>query len=83
MTASGASRHPREIIGENIRRARTARDLSQKELGRLVNDVDSMAVSNWERGINRPSDANLEVLASVLDVSLAWLYTEHSEEPVA
>jgi transcriptional regulator with XRE-family HTH domain len=45
--------------------------------------VESMAVSRWERGAVRPSDANLQSLAAELEQSFAWFFAEHIEEPAA
>jgi hypothetical protein len=39
-----------------------------------------MAISRWERGVNRPLDTSLLMLGEVLDHSTAWFYTDHEQE---
>ena len=44
--------------------------------GLLPEPVEGAYVSRWERGENMPSWENLERLAEVLDVTVAWLFTD-------
>jgi transcriptional regulator with XRE-family HTH domain len=66
-------------IGANIRVARDASDLTQRQLAEAI-DVDAMLVSKWERGRHRPSDQNLQLVAEVTGRELAWFYTDHTTE---
>jgi transcriptional regulator with XRE-family HTH domain len=66
-------------MAANIKAAREAREMTQRELASLVNDVDTLAVSRWERGVSRPTDANLHALAEALGVDVAWFFAEHPE----
>ena len=73
-------------IGARIRMAREARGLSQNALARLIpaDPVSGSYVSRWERGENRPSPEHLELVASALDVTVAWLNADDDEdEPAA
>jgi transcriptional regulator with XRE-family HTH domain len=69
-------------LGCNIRAARKAAGLSQRQLAQSL-EADSALVSKWERGIRRPSDANLVALGEQLRRSLGWFYTDHDDERVA
>ncbi len=70
-------------MGANIRRARDAKGLTQRQLAAKVNGVDTEAVSRWERGIVLPAAANFVVLASVLDHDVGWFYVDREEASAA
>lgn len=72
-----ATRQIKQIVAENIRSARASQGLTQRQLARAVNDVDTLAVYRWERGDALPSAANFEVLADALEHEIAWFYTDH------
>lgn len=55
-------------VGENIRRIRLQRRITQKELGLQVGISDSM-VRKYELGIVNPRPKRLEELAAALDVN--------------
>lgn len=74
----------RARIGQNIRAARDAAGLTQGELALALKLRESQTVSNWERGVSRPSDENLVALGRVLGHDESWFYAEHDEsEPKA
>ena len=73
---TGTSTPLAATLAGNIRAARDDAELTQRQLAQRI-DVAQMLVSNWERGVNRPSDPNLFALAEALGVSVAWFYTEH------
>lgn len=83
MKATGATKPLAAIVGENIRSARAALDLTQREVALRLGTGDVMAVSRWERGEHKPNDANLVALADVLGRSVAWFYTDHESEAAA
>ena len=56
-------------ISQNIKEFRARKNLSQKELGRLVG-VSAQAVSKWEREIAYPDIFTLPSLARLLGVSV-------------
>lgn len=80
MPSNGKTRSIAATVGGNIRAARAAAGLTQKQLGAMVNDSDGMAVSRWERAVNHPSHENLIALASALGLDIAWFYTDHDHD---
>lgn len=80
---SQASKDLWTIVAANIKDARAAKHLTQRQLAALVNNVDSLAVSRWERGVSLPNRENFEALAAALDRDVAWFYTEHDPEEIA
>ena len=60
-------------FGENLRAARKAAGLSQKELADAVGAKHN-SVSNWEKGQNNPSQPTIEKLCGVLGVSANDLF---------
>lgn len=68
-------------IGERIRQARQARDLSQSEFARKLGTVTRGAVGNWERGLGIKRD-NLISIANTFNVPLEWLATGKVIHPV-
>lgn len=77
--ASQVSRQIKDIVGANIASARKSEGLTQSELGRRVG-VENMAVSRWERGFVRPSDANLQAVAQELGRDFAWFFIDHERK---
>lgn len=60
------------VIGENIKKYRTAKGITQEQLGQLVG-VTTQAVSKWERG-GTPDAEILPSLSQVLEVSIDALF---------
>lgn len=58
-----------KIIGENIRKFRRAKKLTQIELAFLCNDKDWSQISRMERGLVNFSISYLLLIAEVLEVS--------------
>jgi transcriptional regulator with XRE-family HTH domain len=71
------------IVGRNVRSARRAADLTQSELATRVGVTSLMAVSRWETGAHKPSDAFLVRLSEVLGHDPAWFFTDHSDQRAA
>lgn len=61
-------------IGERIRIAREAKELSQTDIATLF-DISRNAVSEWESQGGRPDLEKLPKLAIILEVRLLWLLT--------
>lgn len=79
MSSTGQTRNLALIVGANLRAARDSLSLTQRELAQSVGGkTDAQRISDWERGVNRPSDLNLVRLARILERDLAWFYTDHS-----
>ncbi len=77
MMTSQATKDLKATVADNIRTARRAQGWTQRELAARVNEVDSMAVSRWERGTSIPNPTNMAALADALSVDPGWLYTDH------
>lgn len=63
------------MIGENIKKLRERKDLTQGKLGEMVGASQSH-VGRWERGEVEPRPKMKERLAEVLGVTVADLYKE-------
>lgn len=58
-------------LGDKIKQARNMRGLTQKELGTLVN-LPTFRIGQYETGIRKPKEAQLEEIASVLGVNIEY-----------
>lgn len=70
----------RKVFADFVARAREAIDLTQSELGDLV-DVEPQQVSRWENGRSLPASRKLRRLVAALELSevdRARLYELHS-----
>jgi transcriptional regulator with XRE-family HTH domain len=67
------------LVGRNIRLAREQADLNQRELAQKIEDpaASNTAVSEWERGVRRPSDRYLPLIADALDKPVEWFMQDH------
>lgn len=61
------------MLGEQIKRLRMQRKMSQKDLG-LVFNVIKQTVSSWETGNSKPSHAVLEMMANYFGVTVDQMY---------
>ena len=61
------------IFGDNIKRLRKNKGLTQQEIADLVH-VNRVTYTNWEKGKREPSFENLVKLADLFDVSLDCLF---------
>lgn len=62
----------REIFGQNLRRARRLKDISQEELA-LRSELSRTYVSEVERGIRNVSIDNMDILSQALGIPLSEL----------
>lgn len=60
------------LFKERLKDLRLERNISQQELGRIVN-MSKMAISHWESGHSEPSIAQLIVLSNFFEVSVDYL----------
>lgn len=67
-------------IGENIRKARVTRRMTQTELGNKIG-VKHSTIAGYEQGTSRPSSAIIGKLASVFGVEPEHLYEIEPPEP--
>ena len=56
-------------VGEKIKKFRTARELSQKQLA-IMSGMSEPAIRNYELGNRQPSDKQLEKIADALGMSI-------------
>lgn len=66
-------------IGENIKRFREAKGISQYKLAQLLN-VSQQSVDQWERSLTNPRKNNIDKISSVLNVSVNELFGIINEE---
>src|SRR5436309_232278 len=74
---AGKPRRDREDveIGQKIRALRTAKEVSQVELGRALG-VTFQQVQKYEKGANRVSAGRLQKIANMLDTPITFFYGE-------
>ena len=60
------------LFKNRLKELRTERNISQKELGELMN-MSKMAISPWESGHSEPSIAQLIRLSEFFEVSVDYL----------
>lgn len=60
------------IFKERLKELRIERNITQQELGKLVN-MSKMAISHWEKGHSEPSISQLIMLSNYFDVSVDYL----------
>ena len=70
-----------DMLGERIKLARSARNITQSELAKKVGTV-YQRVHEWESSWKNPSDKYLDKIADTLDVDVEWLKTgDYAKEP--
>lgn len=67
-------------IGQNIRRFRKQRELSQRELAKLLPKTGSNEISKYERGLQVPRTHTLYEITQALRVSMDDLLNPPPEE---
>ena len=67
------------VTAKNIASLRTARKMTQLELGEALSYSDK-AISKWERGESIPDAYVLCSLSRIFGVSVDWILTPHEEE---
>lgn len=68
-----------EKIGQKIRALRKAKQLSQEQLGDLL-DLKRSTISNWEIGRRSPHITELQRISEKLGVSLEYFGIENGSE---
>ena len=61
-----------EKIGKFIAELRNEKNLTQEQLGQMVN-ASSQTVSKWERGISMPNNSIMIKLCEILDIEIKEL----------
>lgn len=65
-------------LAHNIRLARVAAELSQRQLGDLIN-VSRTRIADYEGARHTPSHEHLEAIADATGKTVAWLFDQHPE----
>lgn len=65
------------IVGNNIRRVRMGRNLTQTDLGEMLGR-NQRTISNWEKGLRDPGSDNIRSIADALDISPTELIGHNS-----
>lgn len=60
-------------IGENIRRIRIEKHMTQKELGEKLGGISQQQIGQWETGKANPKIETLIKIASILGVPVSYL----------
>src|SRR5438128_1736657 len=62
-------------VGERIKARRLQLQMTQEELARKTGSsaITGNVISRWERGSNRPSQSNIELLAGALEIAEGYL----------
>jgi transcriptional regulator with XRE-family HTH domain len=72
----------RTTLGSKIYELRKKKGLTQTELGKLIG-VSGGAISQFEKGVNKPSFDTVKNLQEVLEFNFDYLYTDAIEAPVS
>src|SRR5947209_3552405 len=67
------------IVGRQIRARRLAAGMHrQRELAEKMESptISNQTISDWERGVNKPSDEHLRELAAILECEVSDFYAE-------
>lgn len=67
------------MIGENIKLLRKKNNLSQKELGEMLN-VSQQAVGKWETGKSEPDNSIIVKLAKIFNVQTDFILNGIEEQ---
>ncbi|WP_412506177.1 helix-turn-helix domain-containing protein [Roseovarius sp. SYSU LYC5161] len=65
--------HDDQLIGDRIKKIRSAWGLSQTEIGKICG-VGKNTVSHWENGRQKPTIAQMYPVCQELDLTLDWIY---------
>lgn len=63
-------------IGENIRRIRMERKMTQKELGKKLGGISQQQIGQWETGKANPKLETVQKIAEALEVYLGDIYED-------
>lgn len=58
-------------IGENIKRIRIQKNMTQKELGKKLGNISQQQIGQWENGNKKPKIETIQKIATALEVSLS------------
>jgi transcriptional regulator with XRE-family HTH domain len=73
---------PKKELGQRLKQARLAADLTQEAVGQLL-DISKVTVSSWEIGKNVPDALTIRRLSKIYNVSTDTLLRKSSASPKA
>jgi len=68
-------------FGSNLKNARIAKDLTQKELADMIGAKHN-SISNWENDQNKPDPDLIELICGVLDITPNYLFRSDTDSSV-
>lgn len=69
------------MIGDKIRQARNAKNLSQRRLAVLIG-VKHNSICDWEKGRHKPNTEQIKLLCEALGINPNWLYGEKESKMI-
>ena len=69
----------KKVVAENITRLRTSMNLTQAQLGEMLNYSDK-SISKWERGESIPDVFVLKKIADLGGVTVDYIITPHTDD---
>jgi transcriptional regulator with XRE-family HTH domain len=71
-------------IGRRLAQARNDLGLKQREVAARMGidpPLDAQRISDWERGVNKPSERHMQALADALGKDVSWFYEDPDAAP--
>lgn len=65
-------------FGKRLRNARTAKNMTQKQLASLISAKHN-SISNWENDLNKPDPDTIELICGILDITPNYLLAAKPE----
>lgn len=69
----------RQRVGKIIKDARIKKGLTQRQLGELIGKSNN-ALTNWEKGTNSPDVDMIELLCSILDITVDEMFPNSKKQ---
>ena len=72
-------------LGPKLKKLRREAEMTQPALAKLLQlagESSHITISNWERGIRRPTLDNIERYSKLFNKPLPWFFTQRHEENI-
>lgn len=70
-----------KLIGERIKAARIARDLTQVQLAKILGEKSGTVITNWETGTARPAIDKISSICQALHITPDYLFNITGDYP--
>ena len=70
-----------KLIGERIKAARMARDITQVQLAKILGEKSGTVITNWEAGTARPAIDKIPSICQALHITPDYLFNISGEHP--